>query len=254
MDFRHPILCLLLPALLLVAVAEGVHAQGIGTTAPPEPRKEKHINYGIKAGFTSSLFLVSDLSMGAASVDEFQNRYRIGYFAALFMRLNYNRHFLQPEISYNVNRSSLTFILPEEVIAAMQTNVDEAFLKTDIHSIDFPLLYGWNIIKEHPYGLSVMVGPKLRYIWGKKSETNFNNLSRTEMSESFRPFNLSLTLGVAVTIHPIFFDFRYDIGLNNISKRVNYGLPLGQTSGDDLPRIHFNHRDNVLSFSLGVLF
>ena len=254
MDFRHPILCLLLPALLLVAVAEGVHAQGIGTTAPPKPRKEKHINYGIKAGFTSSLFLVSDLSMGAASVDEFQNRYRIGYFAALFMRLNYNRHFLQPEISYNVNRSSLTFILPEEVIAAAQTHVDEAFLETDIHSIDFPLLYGWNIIKEHPYGLSVMVGPKLRYIWGKKSETNFNNLSRTEMSESFRPFNLSLTLGVAVTIHPIFFDFRYDIGLNNISKRVNYGLPLGQTSGDDLPRIHFNHRDNVLSFSLGVLF
>ena len=68
-------------------------------------RKEKVVNFGLKGGFTSSLFLVNDLSMGSVSIDEFQNKYRIGYFASLFLRINLGHYFLQPEASYNVNRS-----------------------------------------------------------------------------------------------------------------------------------------------------
>ncbi|MGN0258548.1 MAG: porin family protein [Bacteroides sp.] len=218
-------------------------------------RKEKVVNFGLKGGFTSSLFLVNDLTMGYITIDEFQNRYRIGYFASLFMRINFGRHFLQPEVSYSVNRSSLTFTLPEEIGSSTSlTPGAEAFIETDIHSIDIPVLYGWNIIKEHPYQLAIFAGPKLRYIWGKKSKTNFNNLSRQEIDEQLRPFNWDLSLGVAVTIHPIFFDFRYDIGLNNISKRVVYSLPEGSTSTGYEPRVKFDHRDNVLSFSLGIFF
>lgn len=217
-------------------------------------RKEKVVNFGLKGGFNSSLFLVNDLSMGSVSIDEFQNRYRIGYFASLFLRVNFGRHFLQPEVSYNVNRSSLTFIFPDNVNTSAATAGQEVFIETDIHSIDVPMLYGWNIIKEHPYSLAIFGGPKLRYIWGKKSKTNFNNLSRQQISEQLRPFNLGLSIGVAVTIHPVFFDCRYDIGLNNISKRVIYELPEGSTASGSEPHIHFAHRDNVLSFSLGIFF
>lgn len=219
-----------------------------------EPTKERKINFGLKGGFTSSLFLVNDLTMGNVTIDEFQNKYRIGYFASFFLRINFGRHFLQPEISYNVNRSSLTFTLPEGVNSSGVAAGDEVFIETDIHSIDIPLLYGWNIIKEYPYHLAIFAGPKLRYIWGKKSKTNFNNLSRQQIDEQLRPFNVGLCLGVAVTIHPLFFDFRYDIGVNNISKCVVYELPEGSTAAGNEARVKFDHRDNVLSFSLGIFF
>ena len=122
---------------------------GQGSSSPE--RKEKVVNFGLKGGFTSSLFLVDDLTLGSITIDEFQNRYRIGFFASLFMRVNFGRHFLQPEVSYNINRSSLTFTLPEELGSSSSlTPGQEAFIETDIHSIDVPVLYGWNIIKEHP--------------------------------------------------------------------------------------------------------
>ena len=226
---------------------------GQGSSSPE--RKEKVVNFGLKGGFTSSLFLVDDLTLGSITIDEFQNRYRIGFFASLFMRVNFGRHFLQPEVSYNINRSSLTFTLPEELGSSSSlTPGQEAFIETDIHSIDVPVLYGWNIIKEHPYQLAIFAGPKLRYIWGKKSKTNFNNLSRQQIDEQLRPLNVGLSLGVAVTIHPVFFDFRYDIALNNISKRVVYEFPEGSSVNGSEPHVKFDHRDNVLSFSLGIFF
>ena len=48
----------------------------------------KKINFGIKAGFNSSMFLVSKLKIKDVTIDEVQNNYKIGYFGALFMRIN----------------------------------------------------------------------------------------------------------------------------------------------------------------------
>ena len=238
---------------------------------------EKKVNYGIKGGFTSSLFIVSDLSFADYSIGEYQNNYRIGYFASLFMRINSGRRFFQPELSYSINRSNISFLLPTSASSASLAGAatasgiftgsssptrattpsgsTEVFVESDIHSIDLPLLYGWSIIKEYPYSLAIFGGPKLRYIWGRKSHTNFNNLSREEMREKLYPFNIGLSLGVAVTISPIFFDFRYDIGINNLSKQVNYTpTNLPQTETPSAPSIRFKHRDNVLSFSIGACF
>ena len=63
--------------------------------------------------------------------------------------------------------------------------------------------------------------------------------------------NVSLTAGVAVTISRIFFDFRYDIGLHNISKRISYKPVYDENAGEEVPlanQIRFHRRENVLSF------
>lgn len=165
------------------------------------------------------------------------------------MRINFERHFLQPEISYNINRCNITFEKPAEDDAPLEM----ASITSSIHSIDIPVIYGYNVIKEGPYSLAVFGGPKFRYIWNKKSEVTFENFDQQEISEKLRPLNLSFTLGVAVTISRIFFDFRYDIGLHNISRKVTYD---DGTNGEIPPvdEIRFHRRDNVLSFSLGVFF
>ncbi|MDR0895978.1 MAG: PorT family protein [Prevotellaceae bacterium] len=226
-----------------------------GNTVERAPAHTHHhdrpINFGIKGGFTSSLFLVSKLALNNIGVDEVQNNYKLGYFGSLFMRINFKKHFLQPEISYTINRCDITFVKPPVEGA----NAGIASIASSIHSIDVPIIYGYNIIKEGPYGMAIFGGPKLRYVLNGQSKVDFDNFDHPGIKEELNPLNLSVTLGVAVTISRIFFDFRYDIGLHNISRQVTYDAP---AATDDKPmpadELRFNRRDNVLSFSLGVFF
>ena len=216
------------------------------TEGHSERLHENPVNFGFKAGFTSSMFLVSRFSINGVPIDEVQNNYKIGYFGSLFMRINFDRHFLQPEISYHINRCNITFEKPLPEGAAPGKLPEEASIASSIHSIDIPVIYGYNFIKEGPYSLAVFGGPKVRYIWDRKSDIDFENFDQVNIRERLRPLNLSFTAGVSVTISRVFFDFRYDIGLHNISKSVTCDKP------DD--GIRFHRRDNVLSFSFGVFF
>ncbi len=244
--------------LTLLALLLPLHLRGeekeTGAKGTPAPEKTPvSVNWGAKAGFTAALSLVQDFTIGDAAIDQVQNNYKVGYFASLFMRINFGRHFLQPEISYNVNQCDISFNKPAaEDAPPLQPAIPQtAYIETKIHSIDIPIIYGYNFIKEGPYALSVFGGPKIRYIWRHKSDIQFKNFDQEGLNEELRPFNLSFTLGVAVTISRIFFDFRYDIGLLNMAKAINQ--PATQDASEQ-SAVHFRQRDNVLSFSFGVFF
>lgn len=222
----------------------------------PADGSEHIVNFGLKAGFTSTLFLVPCLVIDGVRVEEVQNNYRIGYFGSFFMRINFKQHFLQPEISYHVNRCDITFDHPLPDGAPEGTEPWQASISSEIHSIDIPVIYGYNVVKEGPYSLAVFGGPKIRYILTKQSGVAFDGFGYEDIHESLRPLNLSVTMGVAVTISRVFFDFRYDIGMHNISRKVTYR---DAVAGNDQEAaagsgISFERRDNVLSFSLGVFF
>lgn len=223
--------------------------------SPTEKQSDCTINFGAKGGFTSSLSFISAFNINGTDIDEVQNNYKIGYFASIFMRINFDRHFLQPEISYNINRGNITFEKPQSGNTIAGSIHQEASITSKIHSIDFPILYGYNIIKEGPYSLAIFGGPKIRYIWDKKSEITFDNFDQTNIREKLRPLNLSFTVGTSVTISRIFFDFRYDIGLHNISKHVTCEVPNNSLEAETATNeIRFHRTDNVLSFSFGVFF
>lgn len=247
--------------LCLAVFCAGMRGQSLlvpGTIddEPLKQRKERTVNFGIKGGFTSSLFLVSGFSIDGTAIDEVQNNYKIGFFGSFFMRINFGRHFLQPEFSYNINRCNITFGRLFPAGSPATPRMVESSISSSIHSIDVPVIYGYNIVKEGPYSLSVFGGPKIRYIWDKKSSITFKNFDQRNIREQLYPFNLSFTTGVSVTILRIFFDFRYDIGLHNISKRVTYDMSTaGQATNKNAKEgIRFHRQDNVLSFSFGVLF
>lgn len=244
----------LLLCMLLCSLPEPVAGQAAATDADKDSKKtgkhESPVNFGIKGGFTSSSFLISDFSIEGVPIDVVQNNYRIGYFGSLFMRINFDKHFLQPEISYNVNRSSLTFQMPaDEGEMLPGDRLSSMSISSSIHSIDIPVIYGYNFIKQGPYSLAIFGGPKIRCIMTGLSNTEFEGFEQTDIKEELHPFNVSLTMGVAVNISNIFFDFRYDAGLHNISKGVTY---TDDSSAGNA--IHFKRRNDVLSFSLGIFF
>ena len=71
---------LLLIALLLPALF--VTAQGIKNGLKEEPK----INVGIKGGFNSSMYFTSRLELDGERMEDVQNNYKVGYFAAMFFR------------------------------------------------------------------------------------------------------------------------------------------------------------------------
>lgn len=256
-----------LVSLFCILVIFSTSVWGQSPVIPEATNKKEHhryrhydrpVNFGIKGGFNSSLFLVSNFTLNGVSIDEVQNNYKIGYFGSLFMRINFNRHFLQPEISYTINRCNITFEKPLPEDAAENARHEMASITSSIHSFEIPVIYGYNIIKEGPYSLAAFGGPKIRYVWDKKSKVTFENFDQQNIEEELYPLNLSFTVGVAVTISRIFFDFRYDVGIHNISKHIRYTAAspdlIGEEAADPSAQIRFHRRDNVLSFSLGVFF
>ena len=213
----------------------------------PNTRK---INFGIKAGFNSSMFLVSELKIKDVTIDEIQNNYKLGYFGSIFMRINMKYHFLQPEISYNVTKYEITF----DKLGSQHPDIepDYASIQSTIHSIDFPILYGYNVVKKGPYGMSIFAGPKFRYLWGKRHEITFTNFDQKGIHEELHPFNFSVVVGIGVNISRIFFDFRYEQGLRNMSKSITYDN-VNSDGSTGVSTIVFDRRDNVLSFSFGFI-
>ena len=210
----------------------------------------KRVNFGVRAGFNSSMYLVSDFKIKDVTIDDIQNNYKIGGYAALFARFNISRHYIQPEVSYQVSRSEITF----DKLGSQHPEIspEYASIHAEIHSFDVPVLYGFNIIKKGPYALSAFGGPKAKFLWKKKNKITFENFEQKDMVEELYPMGVSAVVGIGVNISGIFFDFRYEQGLTNISKNVTYdNMP---TSHDESNNIVFRRRDTALSFSLGIMF
>ncbi|KAA6328257.1 hypothetical protein EZS27_022835 [termite gut metagenome] len=99
----------------------------------------KKINYGIKVGFNSSMYRVSDFIIKDITIDEIQNNYRVGYSISLFSRYNGNKHFFQSEISYNISQCEIVF----DKLGGLHPDIepDYASIKSKIYLIGVPLLY-----------------------------------------------------------------------------------------------------------------
>jgi hypothetical protein len=110
-------------------------------------------------------------------------------------------------------------------------------------------MIGYSIVKEGPFGLSIMVGPKLKYNYRIRYTTNLDNYHDVYTSND-TPFRVNLVGGIGVTLWQLFFDFTYEVGFNYREtnfKTVGEGIALPEN-------IVIDKRLNMMGFSLGFLF
>lgn len=234
------------PLLLLLLLSCPVRSQE-GSIAPSNGR----INFGIKGGFNSSIYFIDRFRIEDVRINSVQNNYKVGYSGSAFMRVNFKRHFLQPELSYCVSKSEITF----DRNASESTGATPVYAGIDatIRTIDLPVVYGYNFIQAFPYEMYFFAGPRFKYVWEQKSRMKFSNFAQSEVTERLYPFNVSAVFGVGVRISRILFDFQYDIGIFNISKNVTYKAINDAGNAEAVP-MTFHRRNSLLSFSLGVIF
>lgn len=225
---------------------------GIPVKAQSAPQENSpKVNVGIKVGFNSTMFFIDHFLLGENELKDIQNNYKVGYFGAFFCRFNMKKHhFLQTELSYNISKGSVSIPSSLDNAALIATN---ALVKTDIHSIDIPLLYGYKFIDAYPYGMAFFLGPKAAYVWEKHSKSEYSGFYQQHISEEIKPFTFSGVVGLSVNVLNIFFDFRYEIGWHDMVKSVSYAKELTDAPYD-AQDISVKRRRNVLSFSVGVIF
>lgn len=211
----------------------------------------KKVNFGIKGGFNTAMFFVDEFKIKNVTINEIQNNYKVGRSCALFFRFNMKKHFIEPELSYNISKCEITF--DKNGSQHPDIEPDYANINSTIHTVELPVLYGYNFIKSGPYGMAFFVGPKLRYTLNKQCKIEFDNFDQKGIQEKLFPLGVNLVTGVGVNISNIFFDFRYEIGLENISQSVTY-VESTSEGATNIANMVFKRRSNLLSFSLGVIF
>ena len=212
-------------------------------------KHEALLNYGVKGGFSSTIYEVNDFVVASVPITEYVAKSEISSFYTAFVRLNAQRHYLQSEISYNISHYTIEFATSQWNPSA--TPYELSALSTKIVGFEVPLYYGYHILKEGPYGLSFYIGPKAKFVLTDYSVHHFENSPYDHLSESIYPINFSLMMGLSVHISRIYFDFSFEYGLHNISNGFHTTDILGTPSDESLI---FDRRKNVLSFSVGFMF
>ena len=214
-----------------------------------QPKSTVTVNYGVKTGFSSTIYDVREFSVLQHPITEYMAHSEISSFYTAFARMNVHRHYIQTECSYNISKYSISFPTIQRDALAGSDALSSMYTK--IIGLEIPLYYGYHIVKDSRYGMSFYIGPKAKFVITDISSHEFDNYPFTSITESIRPINFSLMMGMGISISPIFFDFSFEYGLHNISNYFETTDLNGQTSTDALV---LDRRKNVLSFSIGFIF
>lgn len=213
---------------------------------------DKAFNWGARVGFNATFPIINSLSVNGIEAENMHLQYKVGFLSAVFCRINIERMFLQPSLAWHRSEGEILFTVPGLVDAVANTpsqaTVDRLFMRSE--SLELPIMVGYNLVKQGPYGLSLMVGPNLKYNYKVSYTSNFDNTEQ-ELENNKNPFGISISAGVGVSIWRLFFDFIYEFGLNHTESDFKDRVSQIPANNND---ITINKHTNVMSFSLGFLF
>lgn len=233
--------------LLLFMFSLGISVQAQKFT----PIEDKAFNFGAKVGLNATFPIVNSLKIDDIEAENIRLQYKVGYQASVFCRINIDRFFIQPDLSWYRTEGDILFSLPEAESANIATgkNAGNDQLRLRSSSLEIPVMIGYYLVKEGPYALSMMVGPKFRYNYKLRYTTHFSEVTNECINDN-TPFGIGIATGLGVSIWRLFFEFTYEFGLNQIEsdfKDQSSQLPVERT-------ISLDKRTNMMSFSLGFLF
>ncbi|MBR4966912.1 MAG: PorT family protein [Bacteroidaceae bacterium] len=202
-------------------------------------------NAGIKAGFQAVTYSDPKFDIGGYkfNTNNIQSN-KIGYAFSAFARVTKNKFYLQTEATFGITNHSFDFQDEKE-------NTNENFIPNNTvydlrtYCIQVPILFGYNIVERGRYGLSIFTGPRTKFILTSLSEQNFKHFKYGDLEEILNDKNYYWEIGLGIKISRVFLDITFDAGLNEVSSHI--------ISHKDGRIFKSSRRDNILSFSVGVI-
>lgn len=231
----------------LVSLALGLQAQTV------KPLEKKAFNFGGKVGFNADFPVLHSFTADGKEIEDLHVQYKVGYLASLFCRINMDRFFIQPCVTWHHSEGEIYFNMPSSTIVDDDTPTYSSTancLSTEFRSIEVPIMIGYHLIRQGPYGLSLMLGPKVKYNYKHAySSTVAGHVQQFESDNT--PFGVNIATGVGVSIWRLFFDFVYEFGLNHVESDFTHTASPTWVNPHEF---HIDRRINTMSFSLGFLF
>ena len=206
-----------------------------------------HINYGFKVGFHAATYNTTIFEIDGYEYDDriIQSN-KIGYSVSPFIRLSKNRYYIQTEATMSISRHNFEFNETTYKNDEQLEGGSKPEYNLTTYCTQVPLLFGYKFVDSGPYGMSFFTGPKAKFIFTGHDKQRFKHFKYTDLEESLRKIVYYWELGFGVKISNICFDFVYDIGLNNNTNGI-----ISKKSGE---KFYSKRSDNLLSFSLGIIF
>ena len=216
-----------------------------GIAQDPVRVEDKIFNFGAKVGLNSAIPVITTFSINGVNAENISYEYNVGLSAALFFRINMDRFFIQPSLSWVQSSGNILFTMPTDDEQATSLDYQMAF---NTKTLEVPVLIGYKIIKEGPYGLSFMAGPNFKYNYDTRFTSYLSNFPHEY--EKNQPYQINIVCGVGVSIWRFFFDVSYEFGINKTDS--NFKDYNSEEATD--AKISINRHTNMMSFSLGFLF
>ncbi|NPD46273.1 MULTISPECIES: porin family protein [unclassified Lentimicrobium] len=194
-------------------------------------------NIGIRGGLTTSK-LSTNLSENFASENQ------LGYQGGVFVRLKFNKLYIQPEAIYNHRSTKLEY----EVVPVLDYDNQKVGAKTSmkIGTIDVPVLVGFYLVKSKMFNLRIFAGPEISFASSKSVEYQYTTGDGTDFNgevvdpitvDDFNQTTWYMQAGAGVDVLFFTFDVRYEKGLSDLYNKSD-----------------FNFKNNVWVFTLGFKF
>jgi hypothetical protein len=200
------------------------------------------LNFGVKAGFNSSLSLNNShsLSTGDYNLNSVKSDLSNGFQAGVFARFGFKKIYFQPEFLYNMGKKDYTMTLQDA-----QNNDVQLDKRVTISTLEVPLLLGYKLLDLKLINLRAFAGPKLCFNAGSSLDYNVlaagGSITADQLSKDIKAAQLGLEAGIGVDILMFTLDARY-----NLIKDM-YQTKLDSKIIDDIPA-------NTFVISLGYKF
>lgn len=169
------------------------------------------LNFGIKAGYNSSLTFgnISSVTNGGYDLTDVKSELNNGFHAGIWTRIG-NKFYVQPELLYAMGKKEYTVTLQDAM------NNDITYDKfVNISTVDIPLLVGYKLLDKKMANLRVFAGPKLRLDAG--SSLRFDNvvsggtITKDDLIKDVKKSQIGLEIGAGVDVLMFTLDARYNL-------------------------------------------
>lgn len=174
------------------------------------------VNFGIKAGFNSSLNFknISSVSSGNYNLTNVKSELNNGFHAGAFGRLFIDKFYVEPELLYSLQKKEYQFSIKDA--ANNDITIDNL---VSFSTVDIPLLLGYKVLDVDVVNVRVFAGPKFRLNAGSQVSfeniTNNENFDKEELKGDFKNSKVGFELGAGVDILMITLDARFNM-INDI--------------------------------------
>ena len=170
------------------------------------------VNFGIKAGFNSSLNLdnIPSVRSGEYDLTNVKSELNNGFHLGAFGRLFFDKVYIQPELLYSMQKKNYEFTIQD----ASSQDIDVEKYVT-FSTVDIPLLIGYKLLDLKVANLRVFAGPKFRLNAG--SQVSFKNLTNSDpidveaLKGEFKDSQVGLEAGAGVDILMFSLDARMNL-------------------------------------------